>query len=330
MISFTFVKSDAHMYNKLLFAVALGVAALAGAAPAVDHHQHLFSPALAAQFRAEGKQLETIGARDVVALLDRAQIGRAVVLSTAYLWSAPGRGVGDEAGKVRADNDWTAAQVAQYPTRLRGFCAVNPLKDYALAEIARCATIPQLRTGLKMHFGNADVQLENPAHAARLREVFRVANANGMAIAVHLRASISKQRAYGAEQATIFLEQLLSMAPNVTVQVAHLASAGPGYDDPPADAVMEVLAAAVEKGDPRTRRLVFDIASIVHPSNTAQTNARIARRIRQVGVGRVLYGSDAAAGDNLRPKESWAAVQALPLTAAELKAIEGNVAPYLQ
>ena len=39
------------------------------------------------------------------------------------------------------------------------------------------------------------------------------------------------------------------------VQVAHLASSGPGYDDPKADAVMDVLTEAIAKRDPRTRNL---------------------------------------------------------------------------
>ncbi len=55
-------------------------------------------------------------------------------------------------------------QVAQYSDRLRAFCGVDPLKDYALAEIARCAQDPNLHYGLKLHFGNSDMDLDNPEH----------------------------------------------------------------------------------------------------------------------------------------------------------------------
>ena len=72
--------------------------------------------------------------------------------------------------------------MARYPDRLRGFCGVNPLKDYAVAEIKRCAQMPSMRYGLKLHFGNSDVILDNPEHVAKLREVFRTANAAGMAM----------------------------------------------------------------------------------------------------------------------------------------------------
>ena len=100
--------------------------------PGVDHHQHLFGPALRAMLAERGAELPPIVARDVVAHLDSAGVNRALVLSAAYMYAKPGRPVEDEYAKVRAENDWTAAQVAAYPNRLRAFCAVNPLSDYSL------------------------------------------------------------------------------------------------------------------------------------------------------------------------------------------------------
>jgi predicted TIM-barrel fold metal-dependent hydrolase len=272
----------------------------------------------------------SITARDVVALLDSAGIRRAVVLSVAYLYGSPARTVEDEYAKVRADNDWTAAQAAQYPDRLRAFCGFNPMKEYALAELARCARDPNLRHGIKLHFANAAVQLENPAHVEQIARVFRAANEHRMAIVVHMRANIGKQRPYGAAQARVFLEQLLPLVPDVPVQVAHLAGTGPGYVDPPADSAMAFLAAAVERGDPRTKRLYFDVASVANGDISPENAARMARRIRQVGVERILYGSDAAVGGNLAPREAWAAFRRIPLTDDEFARIAGNVAPYLR
>jgi predicted TIM-barrel fold metal-dependent hydrolase len=297
-------------------------------APAADHHQHLFSPAIAALLTTDSVKFQPLTARDLVPLLDSAGIRRAGLLSVAYMYGSPARTVEDEYAKVRAENDWTAAQAAEYPDRLRAFCAFNPLEDYALQELARCATHPGLRGGIKLHFGNSDVQLENPAHVQQLRRVFRAANDKRMAIVVHMRASISRKRPYGASQARIFLDQLLPVASDVPVQVAHLAGTGPGYDDPPADSALAVLAEAVEKHDPRTRRLWFDVTTVADRDISAANAALLVRRIRQVGAERVLYGSDAAVGDNLRPRESWAAFQRLPLTKEEFRTIAGNVAPY--
>ena len=299
-------------------------------APVADHHQHLFSPALAALLATGAAGPPAIPAREVLALLDAAGMRRALVLSVAYMYGSPARTVADEYARVRAENDWTGAQAAQYPERLRAFGSFNPLKDYALEELARCARHPQLGPGIKLHFGNSDVQLDQPAHVEQLRRVFRAANEQGLAIVVHLRASISRQRPYGAAQARVFLEQLLPLVPDVAVQTAHLAGSGPGYADPAADRAMAVLAAAVAQGDPRTRRLWFDVATVADLNNTPAQAARVVRRIRQVGVERILYGSDAAVGANLRPREGWAAFRRLPLTGDELASIARNVAPYLR
>ncbi len=298
--------------------------------PVADHHQHIFSPAMVKLLAPAGAEPPSLAAADVIALLDKAGIQRAGLLSVAYIWGSPARNVEDECAKVRAENDWNAAQAALYPKRLRAFCSFNPLRDYALAELERCAKDPNLKHGIKLHFANSDVQLENPAHVEQLARIFRAANAYRMAIVVHLRANISKQRPYGAAQARVFLEQLLPLVPDIDVQVAHLAGSGPGYDDPRADEAMAVLADAVKRHDPRTRRLWFDVASCVDLNISPANAALVAKRIRQVGTKRVLYGSDAAYGPNLRPREGWAAFRRLPLTEAEFNQIARNLAPYLR
>ena len=295
--------------------------------PKADHHQHLFSPAMA-----EFQKIKPVMAQDVIGLLDAAGINRAVLLSTAYSYGRPGREPQDEYAKVKAENDWVGAQSALFPKRLRAFCGFNPLKDYALDEVERCAKDRNLRYGIKLHFGNSDVQLDNPEHIEKLKTIFRAANSRRMAIVVHMRASISKQRPYGAEQARAFLEQLLPLVPAVPVQIAHLAASGPGYHDPPAHSVLEALADAVAKGDRRTRNLWFDVTTVAVPGNSPETSALLVKRIRQIGVKRILYGSDAAVGSNpnLLPRESWEAFCRLELSKKEVKMIAGNVAPYLR
>ena len=109
-----------------------------------------------------------------------------------------------------------------------------------------------------------------------------------------------------------------------------MAGTGPGYDDPPADKALAVLAEAVASQDPRARRLWFDVTTCADPNLSEANASLLARRICQIGVQRVLYGSDAAAGGNLRPREGWAAFRRLPLTEAEFAAIAGNMAPYVR
>ena len=106
--------------------------------PEVDHHQHLFSPAMA-----EFEGIKPVTAQDVIGLLDTAGIKRAVLLSTAFAYGQTGDEPPNEYAKVKEENDWVGAQAALFPKRFRAFCSFNPLKDYALDELERCAKDPQ-------------------------------------------------------------------------------------------------------------------------------------------------------------------------------------------
>jgi predicted TIM-barrel fold metal-dependent hydrolase len=313
--------------HSLLAALALGVAACAPAIrtapapsrPLVDHHQHLFSAAT----HERAPSLPLRSARDLIAQLDSVGIRRAVILSMAYGFAREPAQVPNEIEKVRAENDWTAAQVAQYPECLRAFCSVNPLRDYAVEEIARCATDPYLRTGLKLHFGASDVQLEDTAQLARVRRAFRAANEHRMAIVVHMHASVSKKRAYGARNAEVFLNDLIPAAPDVPVQIAHLGGAG-GYDEPAVDSIIAVFVQAVAQHDPRMAHVYFDISGGV--ASSKERHALIVQRLRELGLARILYGSDAAGPVG----GEYASFRGLPLTDAEFRRIESNVAPYMR
>jgi predicted TIM-barrel fold metal-dependent hydrolase len=303
-------------------------ATLSAQTPVVDYHQHLFSPRAAALVTGNPDS-PGISARDVVALLDAADIRRALVLSVAYTWGKASRAPVDaEYEHVKAENDWTAQQVAQYPDRLRAFCSFNPLKPYALEELARCSRIPMLHNGLKLHFGNSDVDLGNPENVAQVRKVFAAANGRRMAIVVHMRTSIDNQRKYGADEATVFLNELLPAAPDVPVQIAHLAGAG-GYG-PATDSALSVFTDAIAGPDQPLRNAWFDVTGVVQPGMSPDELQQIAARIRQIGVERVLYGSDAAASPLMYPEAGWAEFRRLPLSEAEFGVIANNIAPHMR
>jgi predicted TIM-barrel fold metal-dependent hydrolase len=295
--------------------------------PLVDHHQHLSNPANTEISAAPPRRRLPGSAKELIAYLDSARIRRAVVLSVAYQWGSPARTTENEYEHVKAENDWTSAQVAAYPDRLRVFCSVNPLKPYALDEIVRCASDPRLRFGLKLHFGNSDVDVHDSTQVAQLQRVFRAADAQRMPIVAHIHANISKHRPYGAAEARIFLTRILPSAPNVTVQIAHLA--GAGEYDTATDSAAAVFAAAIRRHDSRMAHVYFDASGLSISTMDAATKQRMVTRMRQIGMERILYGSDGAVA-GFGPREYWAAFKTLPLTAAELRTIAGNVAPYLR
>jgi predicted TIM-barrel fold metal-dependent hydrolase len=318
-------------FNSIKRGIAI-IAALGMLAPLnllaeiIDYHQHLYSPAAGARSSPGPKGID---ADYLVAQLDAAGVSRAVVLSVAYSFSNPNKAaVPNEYAHVMDENNWTSAQVAKYPHRLLGFCSVNPLRPYALQEIARCARDPNLRSGLKLHFGNSDVNLDNPDHLARVRRVFRAANEHHMAIVVHMHANIDHHRPYGAKEALIFLEQLLPEVPDVVVQIAHLAGGG-GYDDPATDATLSVFVKAIEQKDPRMKNVYFDVCGIAISGMWEDKADLLVTRIRQIGTNRLVYGSDAATAENT-PKDALKRWHSLPLTQEEFRSIDNNVLPYVR
>lgn len=262
------------------------------------------------------------GADALVALLDEAKIQRAVIMSSAYFFESPFLGAGPEgAAMLRAENDWTAREIARHPARLIGFCGVNPLTEQALAEIRRCQTELGM-VGVKLHFGNSQVELENPDHLTRIKAFFAEANRLRMPLAAHLWTV----RDYRRRDSELFLDEVLPQAPDVVVQIMHMAGAGPGWTDE----ALEPFSVAAAANDPRMKNVYFDVATVADERTAAQLEL-LASRIRQIGPRRILYGSDAAFGGRGTPKKEWGTFRGMvPLTDAEFAVIRDNVAPYLR
>ena len=285
------------------------------AQPAADHHQHLLRSAVSPP---EGYALT---AGELIAQMNETGIRRAVVLSIAYQLGDPRRRpIDDEYARVKAENDWTREQAALYPKRLIAMCGVNPLRDYALAEIERCAKEPGLRLGLKLHFGNSDVDLEDSTQIVQLQRVFREANRHRMAIVLHIRSNT--KRPWGARQASLFLNQVLPAAPNVPIQIAHLTGAG-GYRDPGIDAALGEFTDAIVARDERMKHVYFEVSGVFLDQWESKADL-IAKRLRTIGLDRILYGSDGP------PLQNWRAFRKLPLAEEEFRKIESNIAPYLR
>ena len=318
---------NTRLCTSIVFAALLALSTACAHAPlrpAGDFHQHLFGPAT----QELTPSYSRVTARELVALLDSAGIRYALLLSVAYQYSNPNRPpVANEYARVKAENDWTADQAALYPDRLRAICSVNPLRDYALPEIERCSADPRLRHGLKLHFGNSDVQLEIPEQLEKVQRVFRAANSHGMAIVVHLHPSVTMKRPYGTAFARIFLNDVIPAAPDVPIQIAHLTSSG-DFDEPAVGEALDVFAKAIADKDPRMKNVYFDMSGISGMAEPARAS-RIAARLRQLGIERILFGSDGAVNGN-SPLATWKNFRKLPLSDHEFRVVAGNVPPYMK
>lgn len=267
--------------------------------------------------------LAPFDADDLIAQLDEAGVRTASVLSVAYTYGDPRRQVENEDARVVEENDWTIAEASRFPARLFAFCGMSPLRPDAIRELDRCARNRQV-AGIKLHLGNSGVSLRDARHVEALARLFARASRRRLPIVVHLK---TRGPAYGREDAAIFLDKVLPAAKGLPVQVAHLAGSGPGYPEF-ADQAMSVLADAVAANDARAATLYFDVTTVVTEATSAEEGERIARRIRQVGTQRVLFGADLSMGDNPSPAVSWKLFTSkVPLTADEFAAIARNTPP---
>jgi predicted TIM-barrel fold metal-dependent hydrolase len=232
---------------------------------------------------------------------------------------------------VVAENDYVSREVAKSRGRLVGFCSVNPLAEYAKAEVTRCATLPGM-VGIKLHFANSDIDLRNPAHVDRLKAIFREAQRSDRPIIAHMH---TRRPDYGAHDARIFIREVLPEASKVTVQIAHMAGGGGIFHDG-ADQAIGAFVEAFAAGTLQRKRILFDLAAVVYPpagetefaSAMRQANARLAKRIREIGADRIVFASDwgavsvTATIENLR---KW-----LPLKTDEIRVIMNSRADYLR
>jgi predicted TIM-barrel fold metal-dependent hydrolase len=264
---------------------------------------------------------EPLDAERLVALLDAARMEKAVVLSVAYWFDTPASPLVRSAESLHAENAWTAEQVARFPDRLIAFCSLNPVSDLAMSTLEKCAQDRRFK-GLKLHFANSEVDLLQADHARQVREVFAAANRARLAIVVHTRGGDD----HGDEHARIFIDKVLTAAPDVPVQIAHLWG-GAAF----APEALRVYSEAIAAQEPATRRLYFDVSDAAFAATTPELAQTLVGRMRQIGMDRLFYGSDGAFANHPDPKDSWAAFRKnLPLTPAEFGQIANNVAPYLR
>lgn len=301
----------------------------------VDHHVHIFSPRDRKYLVNAVASLDTLPPIEIeqyMKAMDQGNVEKAAILSSAYFFSPEGKPTEKDYAAVKSDNDWVAQSISDYPEKFAGFFSVNPLSDSALVEMDRNAGKEQL-SGLKLQLANSAVDLRNSAHVKRLAEVFQKANSLGLGIVVHLRTS---NKNYGKKDAQIFIDEILSEAPEVPVQIAHLAGWG-GYDKP-TDEALGVFAERIANNNLGSN-IYFDISAVVRPVSSAATSngadwypeqryARLTKQLRKIGLDRILFGTDWP--DWTPGKYKSDLEKNLPLTQAEFQTMYANRAPWFE
>jgi uncharacterized protein len=309
-----------------------------------DHHMHMFSPAVR-QYLENELDLPTLpplGLYELIATLEKGHANKAVILSNAYFFAHDTAKQPKDLQEFVAENDLVADAVEKFPNRLVGFFSVDPLADSAFAEIDRCAARRKF-SGLKLHLANSEVDLRNPAHVARLAKVFERANALRLGIVIHLR---TQRNNYGREDAQIFIDRVLPKAPDVPIQIAHLAGWG-GYDKA-TDEAFGTFVDRAQKIEPGQDNVYFDVSAVVRavranadapkssPGNEPANQdwwpekryARLVSQLRKMGLEHVLFGTD---WPDWTPRSYAADLEKnLPLTKNEFHMLFFNRAPWLK
>lgn len=288
-----------------------------------DHHVHLASPELC---RLVGECLPSnkppaVYASDAIHALDAAHVTKGVVLSCAYLYGLPSLHLKqvEIAAGIRRENEFTAAQVAKYPGRLVGFLSVDPLYDSALDEIRHWRGSEQM-IGLKLHFRADAIHIRNVQERSKVAKVIAAAAAEHLPMVIHIGGG-----KFNGADAELFIREVLPSAGSSWVQIAH---AGGGLPRVGGNnlAVLSTFADHIDRDDPATRHVLFDISYVPAPDEKPQTTAAILKQMRRIGMKRFLFGSDF---NVLTPSQEIKDIGKFGLTPEELRTLRDNCAPWV-
>lgn len=275
-------------------------------APYLDAHAHLASAALAAYHAETGGTVGQVGTMEGAALirrLDADGVRRAFVLSTAYLMAADAYGTRTaetaEYARVRAENDFTAAECARYPERLVPFLSLNPRRGYAVEEVDRC--VEQKMRGLKLHLWNSLVDTRQTADLAALRRVVERAAHHRLAVVAHV--AVGAVPNYGPDDTERFAREIIMPLDTLQISIAHLAGAG-GFGAR-AQACFERLIAVCGPDTAYASRVWTDMAATLTATTAADQARRLGEQLRRSGLHRVLWGSDNIDGTLERTRTQW-------------------------
>lgn len=305
----------------------------------VDHHTHIFSPEVRTYLVENVEKLDSLqplGIEQLINTMDRDTVSKAVVLSNAYFFSDSGEVSEEEYQTFQAENDFIARAVSEYSNRIIGFFSINPLSDSAFVEIKRNASREEF-AGIKLHLANSGVDLRNNEHVKRLANIFERANAYNLGIIIHLR---THGKGYGRKDARIFVDNILSEATDIPVQIAHMAGWS-GYDVA-TDEALRVFADRISEGE-LNDNIYFDLSAVIKPVSKEKELAndrskpdwyphqryeRLVMRLRKIGTDRILFGTD---WPDWTPANYKSIIRKkLPLDKSELQTIFTNRAPWLK
>lgn len=284
--------------------------------PRVDHHVHVLSPTLIADWKTVGAQFSRPDAfytsADAVMRADEddaaneasdaAVLDRAVLVPMSHLYGmeafreALELDEAAEAAQVRRENDYVIAQAARRPGRTVAIPSVPLLRPYALDELKRCREEHSIR-GIKLHLAASGFDPREADHRAKLKEVMAWADGESLFVLLHLDP---QRRGIETMDIRAVIDEAIAPFPNITLSIAHLGGSG-GYGQW-VQHVLRTFAAWLEeeagRGHDRAN-IYFDLSGVVvaagtmEPFSNSEDDLRALRDdLRRIGLHRILFASD--------------------------------------
>jgi len=232
---------------------------------------------------------------DIDVILKNTAVKRIDLVSMAHVYSSEEfGGFKNERELVEKENSYVAAERDKYPKKIRAFCSVDPLRDYALDELERCRTKLKM-DGIKLHHNANQVYLTVPDHLAKVKRVFEFASRHKMPILLHFDNS---HRRFGKPDVDLLVGSILKDLEPVNLRIAHFGTSG-GFSQ----RTRGFLNAFIDQFDAepalKKHRITFDISAVALDKDsegvrklTDEEFAVLRRYIQRLGPERIAFGTD--------------------------------------
>ncbi len=233
---------------------------------------------------------------DIDTILNATNAQSISLISMAYVYSSEefGGDMKNVEENIKSENNYLATAKLKYPNKVKAYYGIDPLQEFALAEIKRCHTELNL-DGIKLHHNASRVYLSEAVHLRKIRAVFQYASNNQIPILMHFDNSHPK---FGKSDVKILADSVLAELEYVNLQIAHFGTSG-GFNKK----TKEILAAFIEllqSDHPISKHTItFDISAVCLDKDadgisklTQKDFDELAEYSRKLGFDRIVFGTD--------------------------------------
>lgn len=280
----------------------------------IDHHVHLLGADIMRDWRAAGVTFSRADSVYTVPVslynTGADSLAMAVLVPMGHLYATEDFEYGfkldraEEARRVARENDHVSAQAARFPGRAVALCSAPALREYAMAEFARCRDSLGV-AGLKLHLASSQVDFRDSSHLAALSRIIGWAAESELPLLIHVDP---QRRGLDSLDVKRFVRDVFGPHQTATIVIAHLGGSG-GYGGwtRTVFGVTRRWQDSVERAEGAPRRLFYDLSAAVLeeesegvPATTPEQITQLASDLREAGLHRVVYGSDYPVFDPVR------------------------------